>query len=103
MQELKIIPWPNDEPVSDTAIRNKLKNEGFNYYPWSNGPGDIYSPHKHSYNKVIYVARGAITFHLPESKKTLTLQTGDRLELPAHTVHSAAVGPQGVMCYEAHL
>jgi hypothetical protein len=30
------------------------------------------------------------------------LNPGDRLDLPAGTVHDAVVGPQGVVCLEAH-
>jgi len=77
--------------------------QGLSPYPWSNGPHDVYSAHSHSYDKVIYVVRGSITFGLPELGQHLTLQAGDRLDLPANTVHDAVVGPQGVMCLEAHI
>lgn len=63
----------------------------------------MYAAHSHSYDKVIYVVRGSITFGLPELGQSLTLQAGDRLDLPANTVHAAVVGPQGVTCLEAHL
>ncbi len=71
-------------------------------YSWSNGPHDIYAAHSHSYNKVIYVVQGSITFGLPELGKQLTLKAGDRLDLPAGIVHDAVVGSQGVVCLEAH-
>jgi hypothetical protein len=32
----------------------------------------------------------------------VTLNAGDRLDLPAGIVHDADVGPQGVVCLEAH-
>jgi hypothetical protein len=32
----------------------------------------------------------------------VTLNAGDRLELPAGTLHDAIVGPRGVVCLEAH-
>jgi quercetin dioxygenase-like cupin family protein len=51
---------------------------------------------------VIYVVRGSITFGLPELNQQLTLTAGDRLDLPAHVVHNAVVGSQGVVCLEAH-
>ena len=79
-----------------------MAGEGLRPYAWSNGPHDVYSAHTHSYDKVIYVARGSITFGLPELGQSLTLQAGDRLDLPADTVHDAAVGAQGVVCLEAH-
>jgi quercetin dioxygenase-like cupin family protein len=79
-----------------------MAEEGLSPYAWSNGPHDIYSAHSHSYNKVIYVVQGSITFGLPELGKELTLKSGDRLDLLAGTIHNAVVGSQGVVCLEAH-
>jgi quercetin dioxygenase-like cupin family protein len=79
-----------------------MSGEGLSPYAWSNGPHDIYSAHSHSYNKVIYVVQGSITFGLPELGNELILKAGDRLDLPAGTVHDAVVGAQGVICLEAH-
>jgi len=79
-----------------------MTNEGLSPYSWSNGPHDSYSAHSHSYDKVIYVLQGSITFGLPELAQKLALKAGDRLDLPAKIVHDATVGPQGVVCLEAH-
>ena len=79
-----------------------MAEEGLNPYSWSNGPFDVYAAHSHSYSKVIYVVQGSITFGLPELGKQLTLNAGDRLDLPAGVVHDAHVGAQGVVCLEAH-
>ncbi len=79
-----------------------MVDEGLSPYSWSNRPHDIYAAHTHSYNKVIYVAQGSITFGLPELGKQVTLKPGDRLDLPAGTLHDAQVGAQGVICLEAH-
>ena len=79
-----------------------MANEGLDPYAWSNGPHDVYSAHSHSYNKVIYCVRGGITFGLSQLNQQLTLQAGDRLDLPAGTIHDALVGAQGVICLEAH-
>ena len=62
----------------------------------------MYSAHTHSYDKVIYVVQGSITFGLPELNQEVPLKAGDRLELPAGTVHEAVVGAQGVLCLEGH-
>ncbi len=48
------------------------------------------------------MVRGSITFGLPEAGRWLLLKAGDRLDLPAGTLHEARVGPQGVLCLEAH-
>jgi quercetin dioxygenase-like cupin family protein len=84
----------------DVAAR--LRAEGLDPSPWSNGPGDRYGAHEHGYDKVIAVTSGSITFGLPGSGASVALAAGDRLELPAGTSHDAIVGPAGVTCLEAH-
>ena len=103
MDSLQVIPWSENEALSEMAIRRKLNSEELGYYSWANQPGDFYSEHTHPYNKVIYVVRGSITFNLPDMDKTVTINPGDRLELPSGIPHSALVGPEGVTCLEAHL
>jgi uncharacterized protein YjlB len=85
------------------GIEARLRAEGLDPSPWSNGPGDRYGAHEHGYDKVIAVAAGSIVFGLPADGSSVTLQAGDRLELPAGTRHDAVVGPGGVTCLEAHL
>ena len=85
--------------VADSAGR--LQAEGLDAPTWSNGPGDTYASHDHTYDKVIVVASGSITFGLGDGPTELA--AGDRLELPAHTPHDSNVGPEGVVCLESHL
>ena len=50
------------------------------------------------------VASGSIRFGLRGSATGgQNLASGDRLELPAGTLHDAVVGLDGVSCLEAHL
>lgn len=72
------------------------------FYPWSNGPFDVYAPHRHGYGKVLYCVRGSIKFRLVELGMEYELFPGDRLDLPAGVLHGAEVGAQGVGCFEAH-
>ena len=102
MSTLLVTPWADSVSPTQSALWQLMTDEGLNPYLWSNGPFDVYAAHSHSYNKVIYVVQGSITFGLPELGKQLTLKAGDRLDLPAGTVHDAQVGPQGAVCLEAH-
>ena len=95
--------WLGDEPPDADALQRSLRREPHTFSLWSNGPGDVYAPHSHSYDKLLVCLRGSITFTLPLSGERLELAPGDRLSLPAHTVHGAHVGPAGVECAEAHL
>jgi uncharacterized protein YjlB len=102
MKTPQVTPWPDSAAPTESTLRQLYANEGMDPYAWSNGPQDVYSAHTHSFDKVIYVVRGSITFGLPELGQQLTLKAGDRLDLPAGTVHDATVGPQGVVCLEGH-
>ena len=97
-----VTPWAGSTPPAESTLRQLYADEGLSPYQWSNGAHDVYSAHTHSYDKVIYVVRGSITFGLPELGQKLTLNAGDRLDLPAGTVHDAVVGAQGVVCLEGH-
>ncbi|NOZ51040.1 MAG: cupin [Chloroflexi bacterium] len=97
----QFIRWLYGDDVSEDELRMQLRGEGLHPYTWANGPNFSYSPHTHSYTKVLYVVRGSITFHLPESGETLVMGPGDRLELGPRTLHAATAGPEGVFCLEA--
>ena len=84
-------------------VAGRLRAEGLEPSSWSNGPDDRYAAHEHGYDKVIGVVSGSITFGLPAVDRSIQLEAGDRLELPAGTAHDALVGPIGVTCLEAHL
>src|SRR5580765_2542126 len=99
---IRIIRWAGAGQPSEQEIRRILTAEGLSPYSWSNGPGDVYAPHVHSYDKVIYVVRGSITFEMLDTGEEATLHAGDRLDFSKGVVHGAVVGPQGVVCLEAH-
>jgi hypothetical protein len=84
-------------------LESRLAREGLSASSWGNGPTDVYGAHRHGYDKVLVATAGSITFHLPELGRDVDLQTGERLELPAETLHGATVGPDGVSCLEARL
>jgi quercetin dioxygenase-like cupin family protein len=88
--------------VSPEELMAKLRSEASGCYSWSNGPGDRYAPHSHAYEKVLYCVDGSITFALEHEGKQLELKPGDRMVVPAGTVHSAIVGPSGCTCIEGH-
>ena len=78
----------------------RLRGEATGCYSWSNAPGDRYAPHSHSYEKVLYCVEGSIAFVLEAEGRQLDLNAGDRMVLPAGTIHSAIVGPAGCTCIE---
>jgi len=102
MAEAERTAWEATEQPTEASLRAMMTREGLRPYSWSNGPHDVYAPHKHDYGKVIYVVSGSITFGLVLEKREIEMRPGDRLDLPAGMVHDARVGPKGVACLEAH-
>ncbi|HVN14261.1 MAG TPA: cupin domain-containing protein [Anaerolineales bacterium] len=102
MTDAFVTPWTRSELPTEDTLRRLFSDEGLSPYMWSNAPLDVYDAHAHDYNKVIYVLQGSITFCLCGQDRELTLSAGDRLDLPAGTLHDATVGTQGVICFEAH-
>ncbi|MEX0786654.1 MAG: AraC family ligand binding domain-containing protein [Dehalococcoidia bacterium] len=99
MAEPEVTRWPEDAPPSEEALDRLLQDEGLSPRWWSNGPGDRYAAHSHSYHKVLYCARGSIRFDVAGTP--FELAPGDRLEIAPGTMHAADVGPGGVTCVEA--
>lgn len=83
-------------------LATRLAREGLSASEWSNGPGYTYGAHRHTYDKVLVARAGSIIFHLTELDRDVELRCGERLQLPADTLHGATVGAQGVVCLEAH-
>ena len=89
--------------MTTAELQRALADEGLAASTWSNGPGDRYAAHAHAYDKVLVCTIGSITFRLGDGEEPIVLSAGERLELPAGTLHAADVGPGGVECLEAHL
>lgn len=81
-------------------LMTRLRGEATGCYSWSSGPGDRYAAHSHSYEKVLYCVDGSITFVLAPDGKRIEMKAGDRIVLPAGTIHSAVVGADGCTCIE---
>jgi quercetin dioxygenase-like cupin family protein len=103
MKDLQVTRWQGAQPATDSAVHTLIRRENLRGYTWSNGPHDEYPAHTHSFAKVLYVISGSITWILPEREQEITTRAGDRLDLPSGTVHAARVGPEGVVCFEAHV
>lgn len=85
--------------AAEEAAAAAFAAEGLHPHRWSNEAGFRYAAHAHDYHKVLFCVDGSIVFRTDDGE--LPLGAGDRLDLPAGTVHSATVGPDGVTCVEA--
>lgn len=104
---MQVIRWQKEAPPQERELRERMQQDGLSPYAWSNGPGESYAVHSHSYQKVLYCVRGSIRFVLPDQSddadtpRAIDLAPGDCMILPAGVRHSAYVGGQGVTCLEA--
>lgn len=80
---------------TESALAASLEREGFQVYAWADPPGAYYPEHIHPGPEVRVVLEGSITIGFA-SGTSVTLGPGDRLDVPAGTVHWARVGPEGV-------
>jgi quercetin dioxygenase-like cupin family protein len=104
---MQVIRWQGLYPPQEQDLRNRMQAQNLSPYTWSNAPGDTYTAHTHSYEKILYCVHGSIRFTLPDQydaageRAYVDLQPGDCMMLPAGVRHSAHVGPAGVTCMEA--
>jgi quercetin dioxygenase-like cupin family protein len=89
------------EQMVEAEFIDEMQSAGWPVSVWSNGPGDKYATHAHSYRKILCCLEGSIVFHTAEGN--VRLQPGDRLVLEPGTAHSATVGNHGTRCAEAHV
>src|SRR5579884_1228086 len=87
MTDLALIPWAETAPPVEATLRARLEREGFSVFAWTDAPGARYAPHAHDRDESIWVVAGEIAF--TAAGRTVRLGPGDRLLLPAGTVHAA--------------
>jgi quercetin dioxygenase-like cupin family protein len=91
--ELAMIPWDGAAPPAEADLWARLAREGFSVFSWTDGPRAHYAAHAHDHDESIWVVAGEITF--TAAGRTFCLRPGDRLFLPAGTLHTAEAGPAG--------
>lgn len=75
-------------------LEKKLQSEGFRHtYIWQDGPNASYPDHTHPVETAHIILDGEMT--VTHSSQARTCRAGDRIDVPARTVHSARMGPRG--------
>ena len=80
--------WSDHHPDAD-ALKQHLKSEGFNAYEWSGRPGGAYLDYIHTADEVVCVLSG--TAEVKVADEHGTVGPGDRMDVPANTLHSITV------------
>jgi quercetin dioxygenase-like cupin family protein len=80
--------------MDEKELEQQLKREGFSHtYVWQDGPGAFYPDHLHAAETAHFILSGEMT--LSVNGRIETYRAGGRCDVPARTVHSAKIGPQG--------
>ncbi len=75
-------------------LEEQLHAEGFRRtYVWEDGPDAVYPDHTHPVETAHIILSGEMT--LTSEDKMRTYRAGERVDVPAKTVHSARMGPAG--------
>ena len=71
------------------ALGQQLRAEGFNPYEWSGRPGGAYLDYIHTQDEVVCVLSGTADVKVADAHGSV--ETGDRMDVPANTYHSITV------------
>ena len=82
---MRIIRWRADrKPTQDEAV-SMFHDEGLEYEIETGQPGEEVKDHKHPFDEVRMIIKGAMRFNVAGNE--FILKEGDRLELPSNTRH----------------
>lgn len=90
---LEHLVWDGAGAPTEAALHARLAADGFGVHRWTDAPGAHYEPHAHDEDETLWVLAGEITFEI--AGRAYRLVSGDRLQLPAGTVHAATAGAAG--------
>lgn len=86
---MDVIRWSKPGKVTVDELRQKLTEEGLESELYSDAPGTKYGRHKHNFDDFVVIAAGKMK--IGAGIHVWTLKPGDRLNIPANTVHWAEV------------
>jgi quercetin dioxygenase-like cupin family protein len=90
MSVYKIVRWENLFAPDPANLRQKMQQEEFSVYQWSDEPGAVYSEHFHANDQSHWIISGSLELAV-KNIGTFVLNAGDRDLMPANTFHSARV------------
>ena len=86
---MRVERWTEKRKPDVAELKQRLQNEGYSAFEWTDPPGTRYGPHSHPEDQSHWIVAGELELVIDGA--SYTLQAGDRDFLPAHTTHSAFV------------
>ena len=96
--ELKKYRWAKTYEAGEAELVTFLESKNIDAERWTADMSESFEAHVHAKDKKLWCSDGSIAFTIGD--KTIPLQAGDALDLPAYTMHSAVAGFMGCICYE---
>lgn len=94
---IKIQRWSEQSFPEAEDLKQRLLDEGYSVFQWSDAPGTKYGPHAHAEDQSHWIISGELELRV--GHETYSLRAGDRDLLPANTIHSAFVPGQKPVVY----
>jgi len=86
--------------LTEEALREKLRSEGFSVFKYTYPPGTRFSPHSHDVDKVDAILQGR--FRVEMNGESAVLGPGEWVYVPAGEEHAAeVVGDKSVVSLDA--
>lgn len=86
---IEVERWSAPAPPDPAELRQRLQQEGYTVFQWTDAAGTKYGPHAHAEDQSHWILSGELELRV--GHETYRLRAGDRDYLPADTIHSASV------------
>lgn len=90
--------WSRDYESAEEELIGFFKRRNLTPERWHAEERQTFELQTVDYDRQLWCAEGSIIFTV--DGKTISLQPGDALDLPANTPHNAVAGIAGTVCYE---
>jgi quercetin dioxygenase-like cupin family protein len=84
---MDIVRWARAKKPTLEELKRMLKSEGLDSELYADPPGVKYGRHKHDFDDFVVIVEGVMKIATDEHE--WTLRPGDRIDIPANTLHRA--------------
>jgi mannose-6-phosphate isomerase-like protein (cupin superfamily) len=99
--EIRLTRWNGGQNPTMSNITRLMQKEGLRPYLWENSPNYRYPVRSHGFSKVMYVVEGALEISFPDTRQSVKMRAGDRIDIPAGIHHAVIISNSGAKCVEA--
>jgi quercetin dioxygenase-like cupin family protein len=86
---MDVVRWVKTKKPTLEELKKNLDEKGIESELYSDRPGTKYGRHKHPFDDFVLVVQGKMKIMTDTGE--WTLKPGDRLDIPANTIHSAEI------------